>query len=47
MYRLPGPNSRNKKVLELAVRRLSPCDHFVGDDATEITELRDLLAPRY
>jgi hypothetical protein len=29
-----------REVLELAVRRLSPGDHFVGDAAAEITVLR-------
>lgn len=29
-----------ENILELAIRRLSPGDHFVGDAAAEITVLR-------
>jgi hypothetical protein len=31
-----------RDVLQLAVRRLSPGDHFVGDAAAEITVLRQI-----
>jgi hypothetical protein len=31
-----------REVLQLAVRRLSPGDHFVGDAAAEITVLRQV-----
>jgi 3-deoxy-D-manno-octulosonate 8-phosphate phosphatase KdsC-like HAD superfamily phosphatase len=31
-----------REVLQLAIRRLSPCDHFVGDAAAEITVLRNV-----
>jgi limonene-1,2-epoxide hydrolase len=30
-----------REILELAIRRLSPGDHFVGDAAAEITVLRE------
>jgi hypothetical protein len=36
----PGKRLALRDVLELAVRRLSPGDHFVGDAAAEITVLR-------
>jgi hypothetical protein len=29
-------------VLDLAIRRLSPCDFYAGDAAAEITVLRDI-----
>lgn len=32
-----------RDVLQLAVRRLSPGDHFVGDAAAEITVLRQVV----
>jgi hypothetical protein len=35
-----GKTAAIRKVLELAVRRLSPGDHYVGDAAAEITVLR-------
>ena len=38
----PAQSRAVRVVLELAVRRLSPGDHFVGDAAAEITVLRDL-----
>jgi hypothetical protein len=38
----PAQSRALRAVLELAVRRLSPGDHFVGDAAAEITVLRDL-----
>jgi hypothetical protein len=31
-----------REVLQLAIRRLSPGDHFVGDAAAEITLLRHI-----
>lgn len=31
-----------REVLQLAVRRLSPGDHYVGDAAAEITALRQV-----
>jgi len=31
-----------REVLQLAIRRLSPGDHFVGDAAAEITVLRQV-----
>jgi hypothetical protein len=31
-----------RDVLQIAVRKLSPGDHFVGDAAAEITVLRDV-----
>jgi hypothetical protein len=33
-----------REVLELAARRLSPGDHYVGDAAAEITVLRQVAA---
>jgi hypothetical protein len=38
----PAQTRALRKVLEIAMRRLSPGDHFVGDAAAEITVLRDL-----
>ena len=38
----PAQSRAVRVVLELAVRRLSPGDHFLGDAAAEITVLRDL-----
>ena len=35
-----GQTMAARNVLQLAVRRLSPGDHFVGDAAAEITVLR-------
>ena len=35
----PGKCLAIRDVLELAIRRLSPGDHFVGDAAAEITVL--------
>jgi len=35
----PGKMRATCEVLELAIRRLSPGDHFVGDAAAEITVL--------
>lgn len=41
MYRqAPGKMRATLDVLRLAIRRLSPGDHFVGDAAAEITVLR-------
>jgi hypothetical protein len=37
-----GRTTTVRKVLELAVQRLSPGDHFVGDAAAKITVLRDI-----
>jgi hypothetical protein len=36
----PGKMRATCEVLRLAIRRLSPSDHFVGDAAAEITVLR-------
>jgi hypothetical protein len=36
----PGKLRATCEVLRLAIRRLSPGDHFVGDAAAEITVLR-------
>jgi limonene-1,2-epoxide hydrolase len=36
----PGKMRATCEVLQLAIRRLSPGDHFVGDAAAEITVLR-------
>lgn len=36
----PGKMRATYDVLQLAVRRLSPGDHFVGDAAAELTVLR-------
>jgi hypothetical protein len=36
----PGKMRATLDVLRLAIRRLSPGDHFVGDAAAEITVLR-------
>jgi hypothetical protein len=36
----PGKMRATCEVLRLAIRRLSPGDHFVGDAAAEITVLR-------
>lgn len=36
----PGKGRAVREVLELAARRLSPGDHFVGNAAAEITVLR-------
>ena len=36
----PGKMRATLEVLRLAIRRLSPGDHFVGDAAAEITVLR-------
>jgi limonene-1,2-epoxide hydrolase len=36
----PGKIRATLEVLHLAIRRLSPGDHFVGDAAAEITVLR-------
>ena len=36
----PGKMRSTCEVLRLAIRRLSPGDHFVGDAAAEITALR-------
>jgi hypothetical protein len=36
----PGKMRATGDVLRLAIRRLSPGDHFVGDAAAEITVLR-------
>lgn len=36
----PGKTRATLDVLRLAIRRLSPGDHFVGDAAAEITVLR-------
>ena len=38
----PAQSRSLRGVLELAIRRLSPGDYFVGDAAAEITVLRDL-----
>lgn len=38
--RAPGKMRATIEVLRLAIRRLSPGDHFVGDAAAEITVLR-------
>jgi hypothetical protein len=37
---VPGKLRATLEVLRLAIRRLSPGDHFVGDAAAEITVLR-------
>ena len=37
----PGKMSATCEVLRLAIRRLSPGDHFVGNAAVEITVLRN------
>ena len=37
-----GQTTTMREVLELAARRLSPGDHYVGDAAAEITVLRDI-----
>lgn len=37
-----GRTATIRKVLDLAVRRLSPGDTYVGDAAAEITVLRDI-----
>jgi hypothetical protein len=37
-----GRTTTMRNVLQLAVQRLSPGDHFVGDAAAEIAVLRDL-----
>lgn len=36
----PGKMRTTCDILQLAIRRLSPGDHFVGDAAAEITVLR-------
>jgi hypothetical protein len=36
----PGKMRATLEVLRLAIRRLSPGDHFVGDAAAEVTVLR-------
>ena len=36
----PGTMPATREVLQLAIRRLSPGDHFVGATAAEITVLR-------
>jgi limonene-1,2-epoxide hydrolase len=38
--RAPGKMRATREVLQLAIRRLSPGDYFVGDAAAEITVLR-------
>jgi hypothetical protein len=38
--RAPGKTRATREVLQLAIRRLSPGDYFVGDVAAEITVLR-------
>jgi len=37
-----GRTATVRDVLQIAVRRLRPRDHFVGDAAAEITVLRDI-----
>jgi hypothetical protein len=37
-----GKTMATREVLQLAVRRLSPGDHFVGNAAAEITVLRQI-----
>jgi hypothetical protein len=37
-----GRTATVRDVLQIAVRRLRPGDHFVGDAAAEITVLRDI-----
>jgi hypothetical protein len=41
-----GKTAAIRKVLELAVRRLSPGDHYVGNAAAEITVLRQVADGR-
>ena len=36
----PGKKRATSEVLQLAIRRLSPGDHVVGDAAAEMTVLR-------
>jgi hypothetical protein len=38
-------NVRARELLGLAIRRLSPGDHFVGDAAAEIAMLREAAEP--
>jgi 3-deoxy-D-manno-octulosonate 8-phosphate phosphatase KdsC-like HAD superfamily phosphatase len=40
----PGKTAALRKLLDLAVRRLSPGDNYVGDAAAEITVLRQVAA---
>lgn len=37
-----GRTRTMRNLLQLAIQRLSPGDHFVGDAAAEITVLRDM-----
>lgn len=40
----PGKTTTLRKLLDLAVRRLSPGDNYVGNAAAEITVLREAAA---